>query len=373
MVEVESSGEGLQGPRIKLSKKKQVLFATLVFTVFLLVLEGLLRLLGVGSAGSSLPTGIGLYQRSNSCVGFEYTPGWEGIHAGATVHINSAGWRGEDFSPTKPSGTVRILGVGDSYTFGKAVDDEDVFLDQLKRMLNSGGGSRFETLNAGHEAINTVTELQYFNECEMTKLAPDAVVLGFTVSNDAALTPNRRAYRERKRNASLWLRMTESDWFRTLSGESRIVGVLARGAEWANGRELSQINSDVILSNYENGSESWESCRKALIGFYEICHQHKIPLILVLFPDCSRDMNEAFSDYPEDFRRVHAKIKDVLSGKSGAIVVDILDDLAATTLTARQTMVPVDGHPNAMWHELVARRLQREIKELRLTTHQYVF
>lgn len=366
MAAVESNREGPQSSRVKLSKKKQILFATLVFTVFLLVLEGLLRLLGVGSVAPSMQTGIGLYRGSNNSIGFEYTPGWEGIHAGARVHINSAGWRGNDFSPTKPPGTFRILGVGDSVTFGKAVDDEDVFLAQLERMLTSDSGTRFETLNAGHEGINTATELQYFNEREMTKLAPDVVILGFTVSNDAELTPNRRAYRERKRNATLSLRITESDWFRNLSEKSRIAQVLARGADWVSSKELSQINSEIILSNYEDGSGSWEFCRKALMGFYEICHQHRIPFILVLFPDCSSDLNEAFRDYPEDFRKVHARLKDVLSGKSGAIVLDILDDLAATALTARQTMVPVDGHPNAMWHELVARRLQRTIKELQL-------
>jgi hypothetical protein len=122
----------------------------------------------------------------------------------------------------------------------------------------------------------------------------------------------------------------------------------------------------VILSNYEDGSESWEACRNALLGFYGICRQHRIPFILVLFPDCSSDMNEAFRDYPEEFKRVHAKITAVLSGKSGALVVDILDDLAATSLTARQTMVPIDGHPNALWHQIVARRLQQTIKELNL-------
>ena len=366
MTGIESSSEELKGSRVKLSRKKQAFFAILVFIVFLLALEGLLRLLGVGPAGTTLPTGNGLYQRANNSVGFKYTPGWEGIHAGARVHINSAGWRGKEFSQIKPPGTFRILGVGDSFTFGKAVDDEDVFLAQLERMLNSGGGPRYEALNAGHEGINTATELQYFNECEMTKLAPDVVILGFTVSNDAELTPNRRAYRERRRNSTLSLRITESDWFSALSEKSRLAALLARGAEWASSQELSKINAEVILSNYEDGSESWESCRRALMGFYEVCHQHKVPFILVLFPDCSSDLNEPFRDYPEDFIKVHAKINDVFSGKNGAIVVDILDDLAVTTLTARETMVPVDGHPNAMWHELVACRLQRTIKELQL-------
>jgi hypothetical protein len=63
----------------------------------------------------------------------EYMPGWRGYHAGVTVRINSAGWRGKEFSPQKTEGTIRILGIGDSFTFGKAVE-EDIYLEsnQLK-------------------------------------------------------------------------------------------------------------------------------------------------------------------------------------------------------------------------------------------------
>lgn len=366
-IEVESKANTLQTPRIRISKKKQLLFAVVLFAVFLLALEGVLRLLGIGADDPSQKIGAGLYQVSNNAVGFEYTPGWEGVHAGATVHINSAGWRGKEFSPIKPPGTIRILGIGDSFTFGKAVNDNEVFLARLEEMLNEGGAVHSEVLNAGHESIDTPQELEYFKEREMLKLGPDAVMLGFTVSNDAQGKSNRRIYRRRRREATLALRVSESGWFRALSEKSRIAAVLAHGAEAISSKELSKINSELILSNFEDGSESWESCREALLGFYETCRQNKVPLILMLFPDYGSDLNQSFKDYPRDFRRVHEKLKSVLAGKSGAVVVDVVDDLAAAGLTARQIMVPVDGHPNRIWHEIVARRLYDTIKGLHLT------
>lgn len=365
--EVESKANTLQTPQIRLSKKKQLLFAVVLFAVFLLALEGVLRLLGIGAVDPSQKIGAGLYQVSNNAVGFEYTPGWEGVHAGATVRINSAGWRGKEFSLIKPPGTIRILGIGDSFTFGKAVNDNEVFLARLEEMLNEDDAVHSEVLNAGHESIDTVQELEYFKEREMLKLEPDAVVLGFTVSNDAQAKSNRRIYRRGRREATLALRVSESGWFRALSEKSRIAAVLAYGAEAISSKELSKINSELILSNFEDGSESWESCREALLGFYEACHQNKVPLILMLFPDYGSDVNQLFKDYPEDFRRIHEKLKSVLAGKNGAVVVDVVDDLAAAGLTARQIMVPVDGHPNRIWHEIVARRLYDTIKGLHLT------
>src|SRR5260370_34102513 len=247
MATAELNSEATREPQIKISRKKQVLFTVVIFVVFLLALEGVFRLLGVESDVPSVKVGAGLYRESNKSVRYEYTPGWDGIHAGGRVHINSAGWRGKDFSPIKPPGTIRILGIGDSVTFGKAVNDEDVFLARLEEMLNDDGGPHFETINTGHEGLNTVDELQYFNESGMMKLDPDAMVLGFTVSNDAESTPNRRAYRRLKRTATLSLRITESDWFKTLSDSSRIARVLGRGALWVRSKELSRINTDRSL------------------------------------------------------------------------------------------------------------------------------
>jgi hypothetical protein len=235
-------------------------------------------------------------------------------------------------------------------------------------MLNADGRPHFETINTGHEGLNTADELQYFNDRNMMKLDPDAIVLGFTVSNDAELTPNRRAYRKLKRTATVSLRISESDWFTTLSDWSRVARVLGRGALWISSKELSRINSDVILDNFQDGSESWENCRHALLGFYEISYNSGVPLIVVLFPDCATDLNRTFSEYPEEFRRIHEKLRAVFAGKSGAVVVDILDDLSATQLTSRDTMVPIDGHPNRIWHEIVAHRLCETIKGLGLTS-----
>src|ERR1044072_6173770 len=102
---------------------KKLLFSLVVFTIFLLLLEGLLRIFHLPREAETLRTDPGIYQPRGPALRFSYTPGWSGYLAGAQVHINSAGWRGREFSPEKPQGTRRILGIGDSFTFGRAVND----------------------------------------------------------------------------------------------------------------------------------------------------------------------------------------------------------------------------------------------------------
>jgi lysophospholipase L1-like esterase len=70
------------------------------------------------------------------------------------VHVNSHGTRGPDFQTDKPVGTIRILSLGDSRTFGWGLADEETYSRQLERLLQerAGSGKRIEVINAGVNA-----------------------------------------------------------------------------------------------------------------------------------------------------------------------------------------------------------------------------
>src|SRR5690242_8101430 len=91
---------------------------------------------------------------------------------GVPVQINSLGLRGPEISVDKTPGTVRILGIGDSITFGYGVRSEETFLSLLERKLNNSKSSRYEVLNSGVGA----TGLDYYYYVLRTKaplLRPD--------------------------------------------------------------------------------------------------------------------------------------------------------------------------------------------------------
>ena len=368
---VEAAAEKETTPSIVISKKKKALFTLIIFAIFLLALELALRLVGLPPTLRTDPGLITVAEDRDSfddALGFEYTPMWTGYDTGALVSINSAGWRGKEFSKAKPAGTVRILGVGDSYTFGKAVGDEDIFLAQLERMLNENGGARYETINTGHDGANTYEELRYFRKHDMMALAPDVVVLGFTIGNDAELTfwDNRKILRSKLRDKSLMLDVTESDWFRGLKRNSRIAGILGAGADWANKDLITRHAFKLKLKSYDEGGEAWQSCRNSLIGFYDMCRENKVPLVIILFPDWTRDARQTYADYPEEFKAIHNRLISLFAGRSGVTVVDIVDDLKATGLSVKELSVPIDGHPNSVWHALVALKLKEAVKVLGL-------
>jgi len=100
------------------------------------------------------------------------------------VHIvtNSLGLRGPEIGP-KPAGVRRVLALGDSFTFGHAVEAAEAWPAVLEGLLNARGGPRYEVVNAGVGGYGTGQELLLYEELE-SRVEPDLVVVGFAVVND---------------------------------------------------------------------------------------------------------------------------------------------------------------------------------------------
>lgn len=371
--------ETKERPTVRLSIKKKLLFSFVFFIVFLCLLEGVLRLLDLPPTLRQDP---GLMYKTKNAMGFEYTPGWKGYHAGAMMHINSFGFRGKEFSPAKPPGVVRILGIGDSFTLGMAVGDDDTYLAQLEEMLNRDGGAQYETINSGHQNMNTRQEYAYLKERDLMSLDPDAVILGFTMHNDAHLAkkaPDTEGDEEQGRGGkygkllkkelsktSPVLRITTSKRFNRLSVSYRLVRILESGIGWIYRDTITDASFRVILKQYKDGAKSWQTCRDSLLGIYNICREKNVPLIVAIFPIFNRGSNQTFNEYPREAIEIHDKLRAVFADKSGVTVVSIFDDLVPTGLTTKELRVPIDGHPNRLWHGITAKRLYSSLKELGL-------
>lgn len=123
-----------------------------------------------------------------AALGHEHRPGTSGQYMGVPVVINALGLRDKEYAVAKPPGTVRVLMLGDSLTFGWGVRIEDTPSKMVERKLNEGAAApRFEVINAGVGNYNTVQEVTYFLN-KGQNLNPDVVVLNYFI-NDAEPTP----------------------------------------------------------------------------------------------------------------------------------------------------------------------------------------
>lgn len=91
---------------------------------------------------------------------------------------NSQGFRNRvDFPYAKPSGTIRVLCLGDSHTQGFEARQDHTYAAVIERSL-AKAGHRVEVINAGVSGFSTAEAL-IFLEHEGVKYQPDFVVLGF--------------------------------------------------------------------------------------------------------------------------------------------------------------------------------------------------
>jgi lysophospholipase L1-like esterase len=110
-----------------------------------------------------------------------------------TVRINALGLRGPELSD-EPA--LRVLTVGDSYTLGVQVDEEETFQALLARSLTASLGRRVEVLNGGVDSHGTYDAIGQIERVS-AEVSLDAVVLTFFVGNDLYDDCNRHRRRLR--------------------------------------------------------------------------------------------------------------------------------------------------------------------------------
>jgi hypothetical protein len=90
------------------------------------------------------------------------------------VRTNSLGIRADrEYSPNAPPGFRRIVAIGDSYTWGEDVRNEETYSTVLERSM-----PRTEVINLGVHGWGTDQQYLYLKERGLA-LHPDLVVLGF--------------------------------------------------------------------------------------------------------------------------------------------------------------------------------------------------
>jgi lysophospholipase L1-like esterase len=116
---------------------------------------------------------------------FRRNPTW-------TIALNSGGYRSDEFERRKPASTFRIACVGDSWTFGMNVDQNQTYPARLAAdMADAVQGKRVEVLNFGVLGYSSFQGLQLLKR-RVLETEPDVVAIGFGM-NDSEVA----GYRDR--------------------------------------------------------------------------------------------------------------------------------------------------------------------------------
>ena len=285
-------------------------------------------------------------------------PGARGIMDGPTTNvvpkqfgpvtytINEDGFRGGTAAVPKPRGTRRVMFLGDSFTFGWGVNDEETFSRQLETLLNdseTSGDVAWECLNLGVSGYNTTQERLLFEE-NVDRLDPDIVALVF-YRND--LEPNL----DSKSNPALQYRYAR--FWLWEEAKIRLNGWLGRDAFTV--KKLIYTNP---LDSFRERGVKWRDSREAYAGIAQGCRDRGIPFLTIIQP--AFDINQPFD---EDFiyRPIHEEVAR-WAGEENATCVDLLDHFEPGDNL--RLGLRGDGHTNAKGHKEIARIIMPVIQRL---------
>ena len=311
-------------------KRPELLLALAAIAAGLLVVEAGLRVAGVATPK---PTG--------------YAPVNTATNRRAHGPINSGGYRDLDRIVSKPPGTVRVLALGDSFTWGASVEFDDAWPQRVERALNREAGGHFEVVNLAMPGFKTIDEESTLLEKGFA-YGPDAVVVAYVLndSEDKDAAEARRVER--------WLVERRAPAPRTWLDRSALFSFV-RGRLRATSENRERL--DGYLSMYRDDAPGWRAAQAALKTIGGACRERGVPWVVAIFPLFGNPLDDR---YP--FAAVHAKVASVASA-AGARVVDLLE----TYRDLRPDLLVVNGaddeHPNEIAHRLASRAIVRALEE----------
>lgn len=204
--------------------------------------------------------------RYNAVRGYELTPN-EG-------DVNSLGFRGPEISSGRRAGTVRIVVLGDSFTYGEGVTAAEALPAQLEHLLNQRRSGRFEVFHLGVPGYNSAQEFAYLKEAGLA-LKPDLVVVAFTLS-DADLG----SFGTHSTGHTTLIRIKEL--LKTHVGLYDFVRLKVRSVqEWLFRSDPATAvwpeMYPLTLATRGRPSPGWDQCQLALHGMATECHRAGIP------------------------------------------------------------------------------------------------
>ena len=267
------------------------------------------------------------------------------------VRYNAERFRGPEVPARRP-GVWRVLVLGDSFSEGQGVREEDTWPRRLEALLDRDGGAQVEVLNAAHRASDFPELHEWFYR--LLNHEPDVVIYAM-VPNDAEQSP---AFRERSRAVEDWITVRG----RATRGRYRDLGPFDSRLGFLVRERLERLRIDRATRRWYRGlygeanQAGWSETRKRIRDMDERMRLRRGRLLVARWPLLAG----LAGSYP--FQETHDRVGSALEA-IGVTAHDLLPALLGES--AEELVVhPSDRHPNERAHRLVADSLEPVVRAM---------
>lgn len=266
-------------------------------------------------------------------------PTWDYFDAEGcvSIDINSLGFRDLEFPVEKPEGELRILAVGDSFTYGPSVQLDGTWPQILERALAEEREGTVEVINAGF-ATGSHNPPGYVDWIRSDALAfqPDLLIVGLCL-NDMGDIP--------------MLAYPKAQPEPMLGGVSQLLNYVQRELEQRRIMAEERDYGDVVRQD----SAMWEATQEALAQIGEILDTAGIGFVVAVFPMVS----QLGENYP--YLSLHEMVGEFCSANDLAWV-DLLPRYRGREESDLWSH-PTDQHPNDVGNRLIAEGVHEFLKQ----------
>jgi lysophospholipase L1-like esterase len=345
--------------RILLSMEKKNVLLVLGATFFsLLIVEAGLRVFAIPVAEISH---LKEWRRPSPDLGWELIPGLTGKgFLGKDITINSHGLRDRERSWAKGQ-EYRILGLGDSFTFGCGVALEDTYLKQLEKFFKNEG-KNIDGINAGVIGYNLFQSLLYL-KLKGIKYQPDLIIYFFYF--DDVMGPETIEQIEKKYNVlKKEIRVQPEDenpkislyLINFIKNLSAIYDAELRpltGADWL--RDIASRKAYLLKTHWKiiKGQYNLNPFTEHLLDLKETCRKINANLMVVFIPD-------AAMIHDPQLQVIHQKAGQICT-ENQIFFVDITKYFEKETSLDSLYLFPVDAHTSPEGNRKIAEIIKNEI------------
>lgn len=129
------------------------------------------------------PTTRRTYMGEDPVLHHRLRPNFDAPAGGTRFTTSSLGLRDREYPMPKPAGTFRILMLGDSFTEGGGLENDETVAKIVEAGLRSGAcGNAVDVVNAGHASYSPILQYLLLRDVGL-RLQPDLVVLNFDMTD----------------------------------------------------------------------------------------------------------------------------------------------------------------------------------------------
>ncbi len=274
------------------------------------------------------------------------------------IKTNSQGLRDVEHSWKKEEGTVRILGLGDSFTFGWGVKLEESFLKQLEKQLAQETGRKAETINAGVPGYGLNHYYIYLKNIGI-KFQPDIIVISYFVDDlpislKEELAPYEENFPDRLQyKGGLWHR---SRFYNFITSAAAVIRVRNHATAVDHMRIMkvrreawARYDHPLIKNADEGTNERIMLLEEYLTRFKSLADGVHARLVIMFIPDISH------LNHPE-YQHINGVLKR-LTTQYDIPFVDMTPIFESSNDLSTYYLFPKDAHTNVKGHETMASAL----------------